>query len=176
MSAERGICQRQGIFHTFTGRRTDVDRKLAQIRQGLEAELGRDFDFYDADIGAMLDNKNLWDEFVKRAQAYVDTGRLEVEENDYKVEDRAQTGRGAGSVAWRTATTGPMDCKAGEFVGQPHISVSQARFRDWLDKFPEDDASRALKAIWVPWTTRPVSERIEAFTALLPTPKYERPG
>ena len=64
----------------------DVDRKLAQIRQGLETEMGRDFDFYDADIGARLDNKGLWDEFVRRAKEYVNTGKLEEEEIGYKVE------------------------------------------------------------------------------------------
>ena len=41
----------EGAFADFVAPGTsDVDRKLQQIRQRLEAELGRDFDFYDPDI------------------------------------------------------------------------------------------------------------------------------
>ena len=40
-----------GAFsHFITENTDDVDRKLWQIRRGLESELGRDFDFYDTDI------------------------------------------------------------------------------------------------------------------------------
>ena len=150
----------------------DVDRKLAQIRQGLEAELGRDFDFYDADIGARLDNKNLWDDFVRRAQAYVDTGRLEVEETEYKVDI------GRRLAAAREAVLGDSDHWADMYkrglVGNLIYSVSQARHREWVDKFPEE-ASRALKAIWS-HDDSSVSKRIEAFTDLLPTSVTSGPG
>ena len=75
----------KAFAHFVTEQTSDVDRKILQIRQGLEAELGRDFDFYDPDIGVRLEGKNLWDEFVNQAQKYVDTGNLEIEEIDYKV-------------------------------------------------------------------------------------------
>ena len=63
----------------------DVDRKLVQVRRGLEAELGRDFDFYEGDISRCWQN-DPWDEFVGRAKKYVESGRLESEEIAYKLE------------------------------------------------------------------------------------------
>ena len=52
----------------------DVDRKVQQIRLGLEAELRRDFDFYDPDVRSRWDpNFDSWDELIKQAKR---TGRL----------------------------------------------------------------------------------------------------
>ena len=58
-----------------------------QIRQGLEAERGRDFDFYDDDVIGLWQDASVsgpWDEFVRRARVIVNTGRLE-EEIGYKL-------------------------------------------------------------------------------------------
>ena len=41
------IAGASAFAHFLTEPSTDVDARLAQIRRGLEAELGRDFDFYD---------------------------------------------------------------------------------------------------------------------------------
>ena len=41
----------------------DVDRKVQQIRQGVEAKLGRDFDFYDADIAKYWKGDSIVDDF-----------------------------------------------------------------------------------------------------------------
>ena len=47
-------------FASFSARATqDIDHRLAQIRCGLEAKLGRDFDFYEEDIRKMWD-VNYW--------------------------------------------------------------------------------------------------------------------
>ena len=70
-------------FARFVSSETsDVDRRIVDIRKGLEAELGRDFDFYDDDVSALWRNgvpSNPWDGFVSRAKAYVDAGRLDSE-------------------------------------------------------------------------------------------------
>ena len=44
------IADTVGFAHCVTEQTTDVDRKLFQIRQGLETELGRNFDFYDEEL------------------------------------------------------------------------------------------------------------------------------
>ena len=68
----------------------DVDRQLEQIRPVLEDQYGSsDYFFYKREIRVQWDDKykpDLWDEYVRRAQEYVDTGRLESEEIEYKIE------------------------------------------------------------------------------------------
>ncbi len=49
------IAEAKAFAHFVTEETSDVDRKLEQIRQGLESELGRDFDFYDDDIRPQWD-------------------------------------------------------------------------------------------------------------------------
>ena len=155
----------KAFSHFITEETQDVDRKLVQIRRGLEAELGRDFDFYDPDIGALLDNKKLWDEFVKQAQAYVDTGKLEEEEIEYKVE----IGRNLSQV--REALLDGRDDWAdglkGGFAANLIHYIPQANLLEWIGESPED-ATTGLKAIWA-HAASSVSERIEAFSKMLPS-------
>ena len=93
-------------FARFIGEETeDVDRKIVQIRQGLETELGRNFDFFDDDITGLWQNGPLpphgpWDLFVGQAQAYVATGQLETEEIDYKLVIGGQTRGSEGGGPW----------------------------------------------------------------------------
>ena len=160
-------------FAHFVSEQThDADRKLVQIRLGLEAELGRDFDFYDADIGARLDDKNLWDEFVRRAQAYVDTGKLQEEEIDYKVEIGRKLSEVRGALL--DERNDWADGIKGGFADNLVYFVSQARFLDWINE-SQEDASKALRAIWA-GDESSVSERIEAFTELLPSSVVSGPG
>ena len=150
-----------------TGTSDDVDLQLGQIRWRLETDTGRVFRFWDSDIRVKWDRSptsQFWDEFVRRAQAYVATGKLEIEEINYKVE----IGRKLAEA--REAVLGGKDDWADLYkrglVGNLIYSVSQARHREWVEKFPED-ASSALKAIWA-GDEKSVSERIDAFTSLLP--------
>ena len=76
-------------FSKYVIQRTeDVDRKIEQIRGGLEKQLGRDFDFYEDDIWRIWNQStvDLWDDFVRRAEEYVNSCRLEKEEVNYKLE------------------------------------------------------------------------------------------
>ena len=59
---KQSIAEAQGFSHFVTEATADVDRKIQQIRNGLEAKLGRDFDFYQPDV------RNLWDESVNEPQ------------------------------------------------------------------------------------------------------------
>ena len=64
------IAQAKAFAHLITELADNVDRKLAQIRRGLQAELGRDFDFYDPDVRDEWNpNFNPWDEFVRHTKA-----------------------------------------------------------------------------------------------------------
>ena len=147
----------------------DVDRQLQQIRPALEAKFGAgDHFFYTPQIRGLWDanyKPDLWGDFVRRAQAYVDTGKLEEEEIEYKV----AIGRNLSEV--REALLGGKDdwasgLKSGFADNLIHY-ISQARLREWIAEFPED-ASTALKAIWAR-DGSPVSDRIETFSKLLPS-------
>ena len=52
---KKKIAGTQAWAHFVTEETPDVDRKLAQIRRGLESQLGRDFGFYDEDIRIQWD-------------------------------------------------------------------------------------------------------------------------
>ena len=89
----------------------DVDQRVQQIRLGLEAGLGRDFDFYDTDIRIQWDpTLRNWVGFVKLAKEYVASGRLETEEIGYKREmgeDLAAARRAV--LAWRIQLARPIE-------------------------------------------------------------------
>ena len=157
----------KAFAHFVTGQTSDVDRKILQIRRGLEDELGRDFDFYDPDIGARLDSKNLWDKFVAQAQAYVVTGKLEIEEIDYKVEISRKLAEARAAVLTGTNDWAELLKRA--------LNPNEANFISWrlisdLNKWcagQPDDALSALKAIWAQ-DDSPVSGRVRAFSDLFP--------
>ena len=159
--------------HFATEDTPDVDRKLAQIRQGLETELGRDFDFYDPDIGARMENEKLWDDFVKQAQAYVHSGKLEEEEIDYKLVigrkfAKAREAALAGRDNWAD-----LLLERG-FAHNLIFSIQQAKLRDWLDQSPEG-ALNALKVLWAE-ADIPVAERVRSFSALFPASQISGTG
>ena len=161
--------------HFVTAQTDDVDRKIQQIRRGLEEKLGRDFDFYDPDVRSQWDETfkpDPWDEFVRRAQAYVDTGMLEEEEIDYKLEIGERLALAREAVLHKDADW-PALLKRG-LVGNLIFNITQAKLRDWIKKSPED-ASEALEAIWAE-NDSSVADRIRAFGALLPPSEISGPG
>ena len=157
----------KAFAHFIAEDTSDVDRRLAQIRQGLEGELGRDFDFYDPDIGARLDNKKLWDDFVKKAQAYVATGKLEIEEIDYKVQisrklEEARAAVLGGGDDWAPTLKNALNPNQANFISWRLISDLNA----WCAG-QSDEALKALKAIWAQDESS-VPKRIRAFSDQLP--------
>ena len=147
----------------------DVDLKIQQIRNGLEAEWGRDFDFYDDDViglwrTAPPSPPDPWERFVRQGQAFVATGQLGPEEVDGKLVT------GARLAEAREAVLGDADdwsdlVKRG-IGGNLVFSVQQARFRGWLDESPRD-ALAALEALWAR-DDLDYTERISRFCRLLP--------
>ena len=146
----------------------DVDRRLEQIRPEIEARYGSGDDvYYRPEVRAVWDarySSDLWNEFVKRAQEYHDTGRLDEEEIDYKLATgsklamaRLAVTEGAGG--WEQSVWNGI---AGNLV----FSIEQAKFRDWLRNSP-DDARFALQMLWEGDEDDP-SERIGSFCELLP--------
>ena len=64
---EANLSNAKAFARFVTEQTADVDRKIMHIRRGLEAELGRDFDFYDPDIyrpAGHSSQPSLWRKFV----------------------------------------------------------------------------------------------------------------
>ena len=107
-----------------------------------------------------------WDEFVRRAQAYVETGRLEKDEVLYKVEigerlAEARTAVGTGADNWGALLKRALDKRANTIDWRLTRALSQ-----WCEKHA-DAALEALRAIWAPDNSS-VAERIRTFSNLVP--------
>ena len=139
----------------------------AEFRLKTIAESGR-----DPYLTHVSETDSKWDEIVRRAQAYVDSGRLETEEIEYKVEMGRRLALARISVNnkaddWR-------DLVKRGISGNLIYSVEMAKFWDWLDAFP-DDALLALQALWTDEDVG-VDERLRDFTELLPASTSSGPG
>ena len=148
----------------------DIDRQLEQIRSTLEAkyETG-DHLFYKREIQIQWDPvaANLWDKFVRHTRQYFDTGKLDSEENDYKVDigrklEEAREAALASSDDWAGLLRRALNPNDVNFVTWRLIS----NLNQWCVRRP-DEALRALQAIWAQDDSS-ASERIHAFSGLLP--------
>ena len=163
------ISEAQAFVHYVSDGATDVDLRIYQIRQGLEKEKDKDFyDFYDEGILHMWDPSirfsTPWDKYISRARKYYDTGVMQTEEIDYKVEYGERLSEAREAVLNGTDDWGNQ-VKSRIPVNFVHL-VQMSRFRNWIDSSP-DDARKALQAIWARGEL-PISERIRAFSRLLP--------
>ena len=107
------------------------------------------------------DDRTPWGTFIARAQAYYDTGRLEEEEVNYKVEfgERMQAARLsalAGGEGWAGGLHGALGCN---FI---RWGVSYD-FHTWCVQNPSD-ALAALKAIWAEGRQGDIASQIRAFS------------
>ena len=153
----------------------DVDRRLQQIRAVLERGRGDTFQFYQPDVRQQWDGgdgPDPWDAFVAGAQAFVDSGRLDIEETDYKVEMGRRLAEARRATLSRSADW--RDLVKRGVQGNLIFSVELAKFGDWLDEEP-DASLRALSALWVEGDAV-VSERVRGFAALLPRSASGGPG
>ena len=146
----------------------DVDRQLEQIRPALEEKYGsRNWLFYTTPEIRNVWEPNPWSEFVRLAQGYVDTGKLESEEIEYKVEI------GQGLAAAREAALSEADGWASQVsTGVANSTnnlihhIPMARFRNWVIGSP-DDALKALQALWTRDEVS-IAKRISDFSKLFP--------
>ena len=128
----------------------DVDRKLKQIRQGLETNYDRFEHFWEPGIRSMWDPSapSPWDDLVRRAKAYVASGKLGPEETDYKTDigNRLADAREAvlnGQEDWSDLV------KKGLFTGGNNLIhyIVLSKLQGWISNQP-DDVLTALKALW----------------------------
>ena len=173
-STKSNIANASAFAHFVTETTDDVDRRIKQIRNGLEADHGQDFDFFDPDVRSQWDpSANPWDEFVRHAQEYVDTGQLEYQEIDYKIEIGQQL-RSAREVVLAGEEGWTSHLEAALPSGNPLDFRAKSRFCEWVDSFP-NESLRALQGIW---RLNDISdaERIRAFCNSVPRSAVSRPG
>ena len=160
------ITEAKTFRHFVTDESTDVDRKIAQIRQGIEAGLWRDFDFYHPDIRGWWDESQSgpWDAYLRLASDFLNTGRMQPWELGYKYEIGRKLAEGRRAVL-NNAEDWQKLVKRG-ITGNIIHSTQQDNFRRWIDDSP-DGALTALKAIWADDDSS-VSERVQAFSREYP--------
>ena len=163
---KKKIAGAEAFAHFVTEEIPDVDRKLVEIRRGLEAGLDRDFGFYDSDIRRLWDlsASDPWDAYIRVASDFLYSGRMWDWELEYKYEigRKLATAREAvlaGTDDW------PVLVKRG-VTGNLIFSIQQAKFKEWINTSP-DEVLTALRTIWTREELS-VSERIRAFGKQLP--------
>ena len=148
-----------------------------RFRPEIEARYGSGDDvYYRSEVRAVWDAKyssDLWDKYVERAREYHDTGQLDAEEVEYKLEISSKL------VAARSAVMDNADGWA-ELVkrgigGNLVFSVEQKKFRDWIDESSRRSPVFALQMLWKGDEDQP-SERIDSFCELLPAQASSGPG
>ena len=158
----------KAFSHLVTDPTGDVDRKLAQIRASLEPHYGSgNHLFYDPRISEKWNPQREvgpWEEFIRHARAYRDSGRLYIEEVDYKLNIGSKLAEAreavvSGHEQWRNLMKRNL-------IGNLIHPIGHSRFRHWIDRSPED-ALQALQAFWMR-DDAPVSQRIRNFSKLLP--------
>ena len=170
---KRNISEAAAFVQYITEDTQDTDRKIQQIRQGIESEKGTGFNtFYDADIYKMWNPpvSSPWDEYITRARKHLDTEMLDSQKNDYKVEIRQKLEKAREAVlkeasGWTSLVKNGLPPTDHRRYSLRIRSQPKADIRKWLDNSPTD-ALKALKAIWTQ-DNHPVSERIAKFCNLL---------
>ena len=157
-------------FAGFVGEKTsDVDSRLQQIREWLEAEKGIGFNFYDAHIRRLWEDSSthFWDMYVERARRYMSTGyeTLEAEEIHYKLE-AARNLAAAREAVLSDSVDWPELVKRSISVNLIEQRFNKPQLSEWFDSSP-DDALKALKAVWTPDDVS-LAERIRSFCDLFP--------
>ena len=154
----------------------DVDRRLAQIRPEIESRYGGgDYVYYLPEVRTLWDSRyspGLWNGFVRRAQEYCASGRLDEEEIEYKLDI------GSKLAAARHAVIDEAD-GGGDLVkrgigGNLVNRFEQTKFRGWIDESPEESMF-ALQMLWEGDEDNP-DERISSFCELLPSHASGGPG
>ena len=160
----------------------DIDRQLEQIRPHLEAQFGI-FGYYDrARIRPLWDPRfsfNSWDTFVRSAREYVDSGKLEEEETNYKLQISRQLSEAREAVR-KAGEPGDMDWRGPLAKG---LAARPGGLMNWrnvqkLNNWCREDPTAALGALQAVWSqdTDSVVERIRNFCSLLPASKIGGAG
>ena len=108
-----------------------------------------------------------WDEFVRRAEAYNQTGRLDREEIDYKLKFARRLAEVRKAVV--AGTDNWADRLKLTLAGK-NSNLIDWRLTSAVEQWCAGHSAAALKALQTIWTEddSPVSERFRAFSSLLP--------
>ena len=169
------------IANAFAGYVTDttddVDRKLQQIRPHLEERYGKNIHLYEPVIRSIWDPSapSPWDDFVRRAKEYVASGRLVVEESEYKREmgrdlRAARDAVLAGASDWLDLLRHGLRSREGHPVNWRSLSG----FNGWCTDNPAVALS-ALQRLWAEGDF-PLDRRVQDFSSLMPRSAASGPG
>ena len=147
----------------------DVDYKLQQIRPHLERRYGSNIHLYEPAIRSIWDPSvpSPWDDFVRRAKAYFDTGRLPIDETDYKREIGRDLAHARVAVLsaesdWADLLKSALRPREGHPINWRNLDA----FNRWCTEHPAD-ALRSLQVLWAQDGSI-VTERIHKMRDLLP--------
>ena len=180
---KKKIAEAKALDHFVTEPTDDVDRKLFQIRQGLEFGLGRDFDFYDSDIISWWDaetsppwwnpsTSNPWDKYLRLASDFLHSGRMRPWELKYKYEIGEKLAVGRKAVLNNAGNWQEL-VKRG-ITGNIIHPTQQDNIRRWIDESP-GDALEAVSALWADDDSS-LDERVQVFTEKYPRIVRSRTG
>ena len=105
------------------------------------------------------DELGAWDEFIRSAREFVDTGQIDSVENDYKI----QIGQRVAEAREAVLTKSWSDLVKSNLSKNNNLihPIQLAKLRDWIDDAP-DESLRAFMALWVDGDSSS-SERVQAF-------------
>ena len=168
--------QRPWYFYTYQPTVWEVWPGSGTLPWAADALIRFTFDGEPQNYGRFLEHwsntSSLWGEFIERAQQYVDTGQLDTDETNYKLEigRNLATARAlalsdpvAGSD-WREHLKQAINDRTNNLINARFIKPDLVR---WLDGHP-DDALGALQSLWSPDVQR-IEQRVQAMTNTLST-------
>ena len=105
-----------------------------------------------------------WDEFVRRANEFIESGELEEGENSYKRDVASRLGKAINTLFDGNGELAELVQKG--LTSNLIFHINRSKFRKWMDECP-DDASKSLNSIWTKGDL-PVEQRICDFGESFP--------
>jgi hypothetical protein len=165
------IAYAQGFQQFIVDPTEDVDRRLEQVRAGLETRHGRDISFYEPEIEPLWGSVsvNPWDQFFFWARRFYEWPGFDAEERDYKLEVATNLRK-----SYEAVVNGSSDWlqKLKSAFGKPNnLTPWQVndRFLKWCAS-ESDTARAALTALWT--SEEPETQGILAFQQQVPKEAY----
>ncbi len=174
---KKRISETGAFRHFITEDSPDVDRRIYQVRQGIEAGLGKDFDFYDVEVGNRWNPSasEPWHRYLEIASEYLTNGApadsggrfFLGDEMAYKFDmgrelASARVAVMADADDWQDHLKHALRSRPGHPIAWQLLSD----FNKWWGEDPET-ARTALETLWTE-TNLPDADRIRSFADRLP--------
>ncbi len=166
--------QREWYFYTFQPTVWEIWPGSGTLPWAADALIRFAFEDEPQDYGQFLEHWSNtsppWDEFIGRAQQYVDTGQLDTDETNYKLE----IGRNLTAVRtlvlsnpvpsgdWREHLKRAINDRSNNLINARFVKPDLTK---WFDEHPHE-ALNALRLLWAPGTQQ-VRQRVQAMAAPL---------